>query len=331
MSEHVAIIDPDPLLSKSIQDRLSKSFPDLHFFLYSPGECLTKDTGSLAADIVFYDRNALSEESLKLLIRDHSTEIIPLNAEGFPPRKKDAVELSAYLSRSSFHNINPGRDSYRPPLPTPSSDNDTPIVSTAGSGKCSRMLISFTDPIRREAYISGCVRNMTQNGHRIIRVDLMPGISMRNPFRKRSEFRERGAFSFTGISEVLLKLESAVLSPDELLQYVQLGIDGVYCFGLPDRSDDILDCRPETLLRLIKLLRKLSEQIDHNFSVLTVIEGLPFHTLKTLCPHSEELHVLMPDEAVSDRNLAEWEIHRLFSSLPPSMLKFVSEPQRTKL
>jgi hypothetical protein len=329
MSEHIAIIDPDPLLSKSIQDRLHKSFPDLHFQIYSPDECLMKESGSLTADMVFYDRNALNEESLRSLLQNDSIELIPLNAEGFPPRKKNAIELSACLSRAEHNRVNAETGLHRPSYIKSAFENEPSLITAANQNNSSRILLSFTDPARRESYISGCVRNMTKDGHRLIRVDLMPGVSMRNPFRKRSDFRDHNSFSSTGISEVLLKLESTSMTPDELLHYVQLGMDGVYYFGLPDRSDDILDCRPETLLRFLKLLRKLSDRKESNFSVLIAIEGLPFHTLRILCPHSEQLHVLMPDDSFSDRSLAEWEIHKLFSMLPPSLLKFISEPQRT--
>ena len=331
MSERIAIIDPDPLFAKSIQVRLGKSFPDIVFNLYTPDECLSKESGSLSEDRILYDSTTINEEKLRFLLRDTSIEMIPLNVDGFPPRKKDAVELSACITRQDTNTIYLPRDSYPSSPQSPRQRYEPFLEKNPNIGSRTRTLLSFTDPIRRESYISGCVRSMTQSGQRLIRLDLMPGISMRNPFRKRTEFHERNSLSYTGITEVLLKLESSAMSPDDLLQYVQVGGDGVFSFGLPDRSDDILDCRTETLLRLLKIMRKLAEQKDRHFSVLTVLEGLPFHTLRSLCPISEELHVLMPDDAYSDRNLTEWEIHRLFSSLPPSMLKFVSEPQRTRI
>lgn len=330
MSDRIAIIDPDIRFAKCIEERLKKTFPSIPFRIYTPEDCRNKQIVFLDENMILYDNGSIDEEFLRSQIQDSSAKFIPLLADGFPVRKKDALELEACLS-----SIASGSDAYNTnrlaAIPASRDPNgDIHVIGRGNSGN-SRMLVSLTDAASREAYVSSCAKSMMKTGQRLLRLDLMPGVSMKNQFRKRSEFRERSSISSTGISELLLKLESAKVTPDDLLQYVQLGIDGVYSFGIPDRSDDILDCHIDKLLHLLQLLRRLSDRKDQNFSVLVVLEGLSFHTLRSLCVVTEELHIIMPDESLSDRNLAEWEVHKLFSCLPPSMLKFISEPKRSKI
>ena len=112
---------------------------------------------------------------------------------------------------------------------------------------------------------------------------------------------------------------------------MQLGKDGCYHFGLPLRSDDIILCRMEVLVRLISLLRKQVETDTEKSAAIVVVDSLPFQVLKQICPLSRDLHVLVPSDGISDDTLCEWELSDLFSCLPPGLKKYVSRPEGASL
>lgn len=326
MNDRIVIIDTNAQFSDCLLHRLRRRFKDVEFIQFTPDDLRTFPEEALATDIVLFDDRFVDPALLTRLVPDSSGRRINLCMRDYPRRMKNAREISCELSAFLQEPTIPKQEitSIQSPLSFPSQGEG--LIHTKETRATT--VFSLTDPESREAYVAGCLRTMMKDNRRVIRVDLMPGIVMRNALRKRTEFRERSSVRTSGITEVLLKLESSSVAPEELLRYLQVGADGAYVFGLPDRSDDILDSRVDTLLKLLKLLRRLAESPEKNIGVICVAESLPFHTLRAIGPLFGELHVLLPKETVGDRDLADYEIHSLFSSIGPSVTKFVCEPLR---
>lgn len=334
MEGHIAIIDPDPVFARSMSQRLLHLIPRTRISLYSPEDLMNNPSLVLTEDVILYDEILTDRETLfKHTSAAAEPCFIPLQTQGSETRRKmtgtelslkvqDAARgitakhtsLQAFDSSSGAHLLKP------------------PALQDFGRhiGHM-RILLSFADRSDREKYAAVCTKALLTKGLRIIRLDLMPGISMVNPFRKKAGCKESRDTLSSGISELLLKLESTKMDPSELLDYVQIGQDGCYHFGLPIRADDILCCRIEVLVRLLQLLRRITDSPDENTAVIVVIESLPFRVLKQICSLTNELHIIMPPFDQSDENMCEWELTDLFSSLPPNLLKFFSETKKVSV
>ena len=331
MEDHIAIIDPDPVLARSISNRLLRLMPQSRISLYSPEDLRRDPSLVLTENVILYDETHTDTDTLQ----QHTSAVflpslIPLQTHGAENRRRiTATELSKKVQEvtqksSAKQKTFPGFISESPSstiLPPSCPD------SIAARGHM-RILISFADRTERDKYASGCAKALLSSGLRVIRLDLMSGIRMSDPFRRRNASKDSRANSSSGISELLLLLENVNIQPEELLNYVQLGQDGCYHFGLPLRADDILCCRTDILVRLISLLRRLSDTKEENTAVMVVIESLPFHVLRQLCSIPHELHIIMPAQDQSS-DMCEWEITDLFSSLPPNILKFFSESRKS--
>ena len=328
MEGHIAIIDQDPVFARSMSERLMYLIPRTRISLYSPDDLLRDPSLELTENVILFDKALTDQEALcKHTLTSSNPCFIPLEAQGTEGRSRmTGTELSRRIREASdslFANqhvccIN---------------EHDSPPYSQKPPDEQSfsrprghmRILISFADRLEREKYAANCGKSLLSSGLRVIRLNLMSGISMMNPFLKTKENENGTKYISSGISELLLQLESVRMEPDEILHYVQLGQDGCYHFGFPVRSDDILCCNPDILVRLLHLLRRIADSADDNSAVIVVTESLPFHVLKKICSLSHELHIIMPPQGYSNDKLFEWELNDLFSSLPPNQLKFFTK------
>jgi hypothetical protein len=338
MEGHIAIIDPDPVLARSISKRLLHLIPQTRISLYSPEDLKCDPTLVLTENVILYDETHTDPDTLQ----KHTSAIflpclIPLQTHGAENRRRiTGAELSKKVQDATLGSTAKQNSFTCFAAESPSFAAESPsFVFSPPNDPCSiaarghmRILISFAERSEREKYASGCAKSLLSSGLRVIRLDLMSGISMSDPFRRRNGSRDTHDNSSSGISELLLLLENVTIQPEELLNFVQLGQDGCYHFGLPLRADDILCCRTDVLVKLLTLLRKLSDSIEENTAVMVVIESLPFYVLRQLCCLPHELHLIMPPQDQSG-NMCEWELTDLFASLPPNIMKFFSESRKT--
>jgi len=331
MNGHIAIIDPDPVFARSMSQRLLHLIPRTQISFYSPEDLQGDPSLVLTEDVILYDETRTDQATLfRHTGASRPPFLIPLQAQGSENRRKmTGAELSRIVNEAA-EGIPAKQAGF--PLHDPSEISGLHKPPTeqylARPGGHMRILLSFADRSDREKYAAGCTKAMLSSGLRIIRLDLMSGISMVNPFRRKNGEKETPDAVSSGISELLLQLESVKMQPDDLLDFIQLGQDGCYHFGLPIRADDILCCRTDVLVRLLHLLRRIADSPEENTSVLVVIEALPFRVLRQLCSFSHELHIIMPPQGQADEKLCEWELTDLFSSLPPNLLKFFSESRK---
>lgn len=331
MKGHIAIIDSDPVFARSMSQRLLHLFPLAKINLYAPEDLESDPLLELTEETILYDETCTDQAALnKHTGSSRPARFIPLQAQGSDGRRSmTGAELSKILNGAA-QGITLRHTGLQESSPLSSSNLHKPTaedVLYSPKGHM-RILLSFAGHSEREKYAGSCTKSLLSTGLRIIRLDLMSGISITNPFRKKSGAKEVNNSVSTGISELLLHLENVKMEPDELLDFVQLGQDGCYHFGLPVRADDILCCHTDVLVRLLHLLRRISDSPDENTAVIVVIESLPFCVLKQLCSLSHELHIIMPPQDQSDEKMCEWELNDLFSSLPPNLLKFYSESRK---
>jgi len=297
MNGHIAIIDPDPVFARSMSQRLLHLIPRTQISFYSPEDLQGDPSLVLTEDVILYDETRTDQATLfRHTGASRPPFLIPLQAQGSENRRKmTGAELSRIVNEAA-EGIPAKQAGF--PLHDPSEISGLHKPPTeqylARPGGHMRILLSFADRSDREKYAAGCTKAMLSSGLRIIRLDLMSGISMVNPFRRKNGEKETPDAVSSGISELLLQLESVKMQPDDLLH----------------------------------LLRRIADSPEENTSVLVVIEALPFRVLRQLCSFSHELHIIMPPQGQADEKLCEWELTDLFSSLPPNLLKFFSESRK---
>lgn len=327
MQGQIAIVDADPIFARCVSRRLMRLIPWAQIALYEPDQIRRGAQLSLTESVILYDEAHTDAETLRIHAKSCPPPcLIPLQVPGPAPRRKmTATELSRKVQEAAA--------AADPQTTYPNAEGSSPFVRLADGRVSSptprghmRLLLSFSDRPERERYAEQSIKSLAGSGLRIIRLDLMSGISIIPPFPA----GDPGGISqrVSGISELLLRLENTKMEPEEILGYTQAGTDGCLHFGPPVRADDIVCSSPEILANLLKLLRRLCDTSQENTAVVTVIESLPFRVLRQICPIAHELHVIMPPQGQADPLLCESELHELFSSLPPGMMKFVSEAKR---
>jgi len=329
MERHIAIIDPDPIFSRYISRRLQHMIPLASVHVYSPEEIESDASMTLTEEVILYDESRTDLHALQThMAGTVQQKAISLQTHGTENRRNlTGTELRRRVMES------PGSTLELPVQRLPDMIVKPPFLFDTGSDSAGvgrdrghvRIFVSFAGRTDRECYIARNMTGILSSGKRVIRLDLMSGVEMTNPFqyRSKSTFGNREIHA-AGISDLLLRLENTEMKPAEILEYVQIGKDGCFYFGLPTRSDDIICSQPRILIRLLHLLRQLADDENAKTMVLVAMESIPFRILKQICPIAHELHVLLPSDEKMDDTLCKWEINDLFSSLPPTMLTFVS-------
>jgi hypothetical protein len=335
MEHNIAIIDPDPVFALNMSNRLRHMLPKSQISLFSPNEIISDASIILTQEVIMYDDLRMDLMVLqKHIVTSKLPLMIPLQTHGTDIRRNlTASELSTKVKGLSQQNGRHLTDNCNTStsLPYLFAAKDESQNSHRSRGHV-RMMVSFGDRIEREKYVSRNMKNTASAGQRVVRLDLMPGMGIMNPFPDCGAKRKtgRGIHSY-GISELLLHLETSSMEPSTLLEYVQIGKDGFFHFGFPQRADDIICCQPQTLLVLLRLLRQLAENPDENTVVLVVIESFPFRVVRQMCSLAHELHIIMPPLETTDTTMCDCEIHDLLSSLSPNMLTFVSSQNTVQL
>lgn len=331
MEHHIAIIDPDPVFAQNMSNRLLHMLPESHISRYSPLEIVSDASIMLTEDVILYDEIRMDLMTLHKHISTTKLPLmIPLTTHGTNNRRHlTATELSDKVSGISIQQVMGVKDNKIPVSPPFLFASNSDAHDNHRSRGHVRMMVSFADRVEREQYVARNMQTTASAGQRVVRLDLMPGMGITNPFpdSKIKHKTGRDVHSY-GISDLLLQLETTTMAPSALLSYVQIGTDGYFHFGFPQRADDIICCQPKTLLVLLYLLRQLAENPDENTVVLVVIESFPFRVLRQLCTLAHELHIILPPLEATDAAMCDCEIHDLFSCLSPNMLTFVSSQNK---
>lgn len=311
MSKSIAIIDPDIHFSRLLSQRLKHHLPDANITTFSPDDLNLKDR-EWDEDAILFDNLRTNPDELR---QCSSASFIPM----LIPLRTESSDGGCRI---------PGNTITRKLLYTAglSTENatDTDTSSTLHDSGRLRMFFSLGDRIKRENYIRSNTAGLISSGHRLIRLDLMPGVSISRPhFNVRCRPAPSTSTS-SGISDLLLLLENGKIDPELIPEYLHPDGNGWLHFGRPIRSDDIIQTEAHVLASLVRMLRDLVDSAGEKTSACVVLEGIPFSKAKHLCPLAHELHVILPDDDSSEDQLIGFELQELFASLSPKQLRFVS-------
>lgn len=311
MNKSIAIIDPDIHFSRLLSQRLKHHLPDANITVFTPDDPGITER-SWSEDAILFDNLRTSPDELR---KCGSATFLPML---IPLR----TELSDGGSRIPGNTIT-HKLLYSSGLSPECHTDDIPAMIQHDTGRL-RMFFSLSDRAKRENYIRSNTAGLLSSGHRLIRLDIMPGISISRP-----HFNSRGRVSgapstSSGISDLLLMLDGSKVEPDVLLEYLQPDGNGWLHFGRPIRSDDIIQSGASVLVTLVRMLRDLVDTSGEKTSVSVVLEGIPFSKAKHLCPLAHELHVILPEDDSSEDQLIGFELQELFASSSPRQLRFLS-------
>lgn len=311
MSKSIAIIDPDVHFSRLLSQRLKHHLPDANITAFSPDDPNLKDR-SWDEDAILFDNLRTSPDELrKCSTASFIPMLIPLRTESGDGGFRIPGNT---ITRKLLYSVGV----------SPESASDTsPALTLHDSGRL-RIFFSLGDRNQREKYIRSNTTGLISSGHRLIRLDLMPGVSISRPhFNGRCRPAHSTSVS-SGISDLLLLLESGQVDSELITEYLHPDGNGWLHFGRPIRSDDIIQTETAVLASLVRKLRDLVDTSVEKTSVCVVLEGIPFSKARQLCPLAHELHVILPEEDSSEDQLIGFELQELFSSLSPKQLKFIS-------
>ncbi len=302
----IAIVDPDLRYCKALSERLLHYLPDTRIHRYSPCEFFGQ-RDLIHEDIILYDNKNICPEAF---VDVSSATVMPLLIPLRADNTSGDIRLSGKLISERIISANEG-------------DPDSTVSSIeCGPSGVLRLFLSLGSRIEREKYIRANTGALVSSGHRLIRMDLMPGVSIAEP-KASGLIRRTGNQMLSGYSDLLLRLGSPDPVPEILLDYLRPNGLGWMYFGRPSRSDDIITLDSEILTRLVRMLRLLTDRSSPATSAIVVIDGLAFSKIRKLCPLAHEMHVIYPDDAEVDDPLIRYEIEQLFSASGPKQLKFV--------
>ena len=317
MKHQIALIENDQTLAAEISKRLQKIMPGSNFFLYSPESVKTKQEISFSEDVLLYNNHQISPD--ELINHQEKAILIPLyKEEKAPTLPLSSVEIKCKIITEERNDI----------------DSPAPVKSQTrkpGFRKQNYLhaFISFADPAIREKHIQIHAKNLLDQGIRVIRLNIMPGISLRplQPVSEsKSQIQERKSMQiYSGISELLLRIASTEMTKEQIAGYLQMTKSGVYEFGIPQRSDDLISCPSEILQKLVQTLYQFARESVSFTNILIVIEGIPFQTLYDLCIYFDEYHIIRPRYYPEDFCYA-FEFNELEKRLSPQTLRFSYTP-----
>jgi hypothetical protein len=311
MSKSIAIIDPDIHFSRLLSQRLKHHLPDANITTFSPDD-LNLAGRTWDEDAILFDNLRTDPDKLR---QCSSASFLPML---IPLRTESSDGGCRIPGNTLTHKL-----LYSTGLSTENAIDSSSVLAQRDSGRL-RIFFSLGDRTKRENYIRSNTAGLISAGHRLIRLDLMPGVSISRP---RFNVRGRNLSSpevSSGISDLLLLLESGKVDPDVLLEYLHPDSNGWLHFGRPIRSDDIIQTDSSVLVSLVRMLRDLVDTSSEKTSAAVVLEGIPFSKARHLCPLAHELHVILPEDDSSEDHLIGYELQELFASLSPKQLKFLS-------
>lgn len=303
----IAIVDPDLRFSKALSERLHHYLPTARITRYSPSELITQGS-MIPEEIILYDNSEIRPEAFTGLI---STTVLPLL---IPLRSGSAAGDIRLSGKLIFDRILSSEEG-EPNLTTSPFEREKSGVL--------RLFLLLGSRALREKYIQANTGMLISSGHRLIRMDLMSGISIAEP-KSSGLLGRKGNQVLSGYSDLLLRLGGPDPEPETLLDYLRPNGSGWLYFGRPSRSDDIISLDSDSLVRLVRMLRVLTDRSTPVSSAIVVIEGLAFSKIRKLCPLAHEMHVIYPDDAADDDPLVRYELEQLFSAAGPKQLKFIS-------
>lgn len=304
----IAIVDPDLCYCKALSERLHHYLPDTRITRYSPSELFGK-ADLIPEEIILYDNKEIRPEDFTGVI---SATILPFLIPLRDENKSGDIRLNGKLLSEKILSV--GEEA---------SDSTTSSSVEHEQSGVLRLFLSLGSRVSREKYIRANTGTLVSSGHRLIRMDLMPGVSIAEP-KSSGLLKRSGNQIFSGYSDLLLRLGSPDLAPETLLDYLRPNGSGWMYFGRPSRSDDIISLDSDLLVRMVRMLRLLTDRSSPASSAIVVIEGLAFSKIRKLCPLAHEMHVIYPDDAVNDDPLINYELEQLFSAAGPKQLKFIS-------
>ncbi len=304
----IAIVDPDLCYCKALAERLRHYLPETRISRYSPSD-IFEQAEMIPEEIILYDNKEIRPEAFSGVISATMLPfLIPLRAEN----ESCDIRLNGKLISEKILSV--GEEA---------SDSTISSMDEHDRSGVLRLFISLGSRISREKYIRANTGTLVSSGHRLIRMDLMPGVSIAEP-KSSGLLKRTGNQVFSGYSDLLLRLGSPDLAPEALLDYLRPNGSGWMYFGRPSRSDDIISLDSDLLVRLVRMLRLLTDRSSPASSAIVVVEGLAFSKIRKLCPLAHEMHVIYPDDAVNDDPLIRYELEQLFSAAGPKQLRFVS-------
>lgn len=302
----VAIIDSDCYYSRALSERLRRYLPDARISRYSPS-VLAEHRDELSADIILYDNEEIRPEHFADITSASLVPIwIPLKEETDRGTRMNGKSISERIISMTDESESAG-------FTGPDMRSQSGIL---------RLFLSLGSRGKREQYIRSNTGALMSSGHRLIRLDIMPGISISEPGG--SLIKGRRDLIPTGLSDLLLRLNAQDLDPEILLDYLRPNGAGWLYFGRPARSDDMISGDPIALVRMVKMLRLLVDGAYPPVSAIVAVEGLPFSKVKQICPLAHEMHVIYPDDAADDDPMIRYELEQIFSASGPRQLKFIS-------
>lgn len=318
MKHQIALIENDQILAVKISRNLEKIMPGSNFFLYPSESVKKKKEIFFSENVLLYDNRQIDHAELQ----DHhqkNTIIIPL----YTNDRNSILPLSSAEIKCKIISEERIRSA---PMHFFKTSNQKP---TFRKQNYMHAFISFTDPTIREKHIRQHVKNLLDQGIRVIRLNIMPGISMLPPqyvsTGKSISLEKKKIQTFSGISELLLRITSTEIKTAQVNDYLQMTKSGVYEFGIPQRSDDLVSCPPETLQKLIQLLYHFARESSEFTNIVIAIEGIPFQTLYDLCIYFDEYHMIRPRYYPEDFCYA-FEFNELERKLSPQTLRFSYMP-----
>ena len=306
MKHKIALVESDTQFAANLSMRLQKLLPSSSFLLYSPDSLRENRELRFSEDVVLYNSTETTEDELNTHIAaSNSVPLIPIqetqSASELPLGGKElSVKISDALASTALE-----------------------IQNQKNARNKMVCVVSFIATEERETYLRKQLNPLFALRKQIIRLDIMQGISMPvYTFPPKQGQGARRTPLFSGISQLLFTLEEKQLQPKQIWEYLQLETNGLWTFGPPHRSDDLL-CAPSSLLiQLLLLLRKATEDAEESTESFCVMEGLPFRTLTELCPIFDELHLLVP-QSVSKSSHYNFEMNALLRKMPAESLRFI--------
>lgn len=185
------------------------------------------------------------------------------------------------------------------------------------------MVVSAFDPGLRRQFIRKKLREYAKNGESCLYLPFLPIFDLQLPLAVVGpDYEEPDAPDHMGLSTALLAWENGLVADQQILLHTikpyALDIGSYYGPKLNGRAEDILQCKPETLVQCAKAYAQMMKDLDESSHCLIEVH-LPLSHLIPLVRAADRFYCDFPAGSGTADFFARQELRLFLADLPDSI------------
>lgn len=155
--------------------------------------------------------------------------------------------------------------------------------------------------------ISEIVSEKTAQGYKTVRLDIAP------PYICDQKDISKSSYTLT---DALLRISANDLSTKDIGLFLTVGQEGFLQFRTVERTDDLFECSPEQIQKLVKIIGEWIANNDYGYYFLINFSHVPFSFIYSCAILGDNLYIINTNQEKEKTALYNSELSHLISNIP---------------